>query len=395
MSALAKISSGCTVSYVPPQWCRNFEVHTSRLASGPSLPDPHGEPTQRSLPLLRVVRLNLSVSVLPAIQGGSPHPDTQSVPTVSEQPATPAADQITCVVAEVTSLKPTRPARWSEANVGLLRSDYPTLRPVRDISADLGRSVSAIYGKARRLDLKRPKRRAAPTPSAAPPPLPNLFTPPAPHVAEPVSEPSPPVFTPPHIAEPAPAPCLPEVTAPLVAEAAPEFFAYPEVSAPPVAEPAPVPSLCGVSQSPPKQPVKRTKLGGREGRWVCNDGALSVRLERLHLAGFHDSCIAAVLGVTSAAVLTRAWAINCPDRDVTRLRHDVEAARLVDRQAAPLPKTVVALDRKTRTPKTLTRKRCNVKGDFYWGDKHSRYCSDARRLPCFDDLRASAPMHGF
>lgn len=378
MSALAKIAGGCTVSYVPPQWSRDFEVHTSRLISDPSPPDPHGEPAQRSLPLFRVVRLSLSVSAPPHIRGGSPPPDTQSAPTVSGQSATDAADQIARVVAEVTSGKPTRPARWSEANVGVLRSEYPTLRPVRDISAELGRSVGAIYGKARRLDLKRPKRGAAPTPSAAPPPLPDLLMPSAPRVAEPVSEPSSPTDTPPYIAEPAPALPPPEVTAARVAEPAP-VSPFPAVTPP----------------EPPKQPVKRTKLGGREGRWVCNDGALSVRLERLHLAGFHDSCIAAVLGVTSAAVLTRAWAINCPDRDVTRLRHDVEAARLVDRQAAPLPKTVVALDRKTRTPKTLTRKRCNVKGDFYWGERDSRYCSDARRLPYFDDLRASGPMHAW
>lgn len=199
MSALAKITGGCTVSYVPPQWSRDFEVHTSRLISGPSPPSSHGELAQRSLPLLRVVHLSLSVSAPPHIRGGSPPPDTQSAPTVSGQSATDAADQIARVVAEVTSGKPARPARWSEAHVGVLRSDYPTPRPVRDIGADLGRSVSAIYGKARRLSLKRPKRRAAPAPSAALP-VPDLFTPPVPHVAEPVSEFSPPAVTPLHVA---------------------------------------------------------------------------------------------------------------------------------------------------------------------------------------------------
>ncbi len=345
MSALAKIAGGYTVSYIPPQWSRDFEVHTSRPTSGPPLPGPHGEPAQRSLSLFRVVRLSFSVSAAPYIRGGSIPPDTQSMPTVSEHPTITAVAQIARVVAKVTAVRPARPGRWTEANVSLLRSDYPTPRPVRDISTEIGRSGSATYAKARRLKLKRPQRGTTPAPSAVPPPLPDIFM----ELVLPVTD-----------------------------------------STPPVAESAPEPPPLEVTLAPPpKQAVKRTKLGGREGRWVRNDGALSVRLERLHLAGFHDRIIAAVLGLTSAAVLTRAWAISCPDRDVTSLRHDVEAARLIDRQAAPLPKTVISLDGKT----TLTRKRCNLKGDFFWGDSKRRFCNDARRLPYFAALSASAPMH--
>ena len=207
--------------------------------------------------------------------------------------------------------------------------------------------MSAIYGKARRLKLKRLPRGAASAPDSVPPPVSDLFREPLLSVTE---------------------------------------------AALPDGEAVPAPPLPEVALEPrPKQVVKRTKLGGREGRWVRNDGALSVRMERLHLAGFHDRVIAAVLGLTSAAVLTRAWAINCPDREGASLRYDVDAACLVDRQAAPLPKAVVSPDGR----KTLTRKRCNLKGDFFWGESKTRFCNDARRLPYFAALSASAPMHAW
>ena len=116
---------------------------------------------------------------------------------------------------------------------------------------------------------------------------------------------------------------------------------------------------------------------------------MSVRMERLYFAGFRDECIAAVLGVTPGAVLSRAWAINCPRRDPRTLRADVEAARRIDREAAPLPDAVTCW----RRGKLLTRRQCNVKGDPFWGERGSRFSNDARRLRLFASLRASEPLH--
>lgn len=206
---------------------------------------------------------------------------------------------------------------------------------MRDIAAALGRSMGAIYAKARRLDLKRPRREATPggRGGAVVPRLPD---------------------------PPSSTPALQLVLPGL---------------------PAPEPR--------PKGRIERTKSGGRAGLWTRDDGAMSVRLERLFLAGFRDTTIAAVLGVTPVAVFSRAWAINLPRRDPKTLRDDVEAARRIDREAASLPEAVTCW----RRGKVLTRRRCNVKGDPFWGERGSRYSNDARRLHLFQALRASEPLH--
>ena len=46
-----------------------------------------------------------------------------------------------------------------------------------------------------------------------------------------------------------------------------------------------------------------------------------------------------------------------------------------------------------RRGKVLTRRRCNVKGDPFWGERGSCYSNDARRLHLFQALRASEPLH--
>ena len=132
-------------------------------------------------------------------------------------------------------------------------------------------------------------------------------------------------------------------------------------------------------------------MGGRQGRWTENDGALSERLERLFIANFSPGCIAAVLGVTERAVATRAWVVNCPRRDPQTLRHDVEAARLVDRLAAPLPRTLHCW----KNGKPLVRKRCSRKGHFIWGTNGTRLSNDAKRQRSYKILLASAPMHAW
>lgn len=268
---------------------------------------------------------------------GTPwHAAAGAAPAASGSSIASATDRALPVI-EVAAAAPVSARRgaWPAASVALLLADYPTSRPVRDIAAELGRSPGAIYAKARRLDLKRPRREAAPGgPGGAAVPRPPD--------------------------SPSSTPALQLVLPGL---------------------PAPEPR--------PKGRVERTKSGGRAGLWTRDDGAMSVRLERLFLAGFRDTTIAAVLGVTPVAVFSRAWAINLPRRDPKTLRDDVETARWIDREAAPLPEAVACW----RRGKVLTRRRCNVKGDPFWGERGSRYSNDARRLHLFQALRASEPLH--
>ncbi len=141
----------------------------------------------------------------------------------------------------------------------------------------------------------------------------------------------------------------------------------------------------------PAPKAERTKMGGRAGRWAEDDGALSERLERLFIANFSPGCIGAVLGVTERAVATRAWVVNCPRRDPQALRHDVEAARLLDRLAAPLPRAVQSWE----TGRMLVRKRCARKGHWIWGAAGTILSNDAKRQRSYRMLAASAPLHAW
>ncbi len=299
------------------------------------------------------MRPNLAECPAAAIDGGLQPTDTQHA-FVTEQPAETPLLQTAHVVGTPAPPLSSRRQLWSAASVGLLRVEYPTAKLVRDISAELGRSVGAVYGKARRLNLKRRRRGAVPAEAVV-----------APFV-------------------PAPAPDVPQPSA----AAAPE---------PPPVPPAPQPALpvsqptLSVSEPPPARKAERTKLGGRPGCWTENDGVLSERLERLFIANFVPLCIAAVLGVTEGSVTTRAWVVNCPRRDPQVLRHDVEAARLVDRLAAPLPGSVYSW----KSGKALVRKRCSRKGHHIWGANGTTLSNDAKRQRSYKILMASAPMHAW
>ena len=161
-------------------------------------------------------------------------------------------------------------------------------------------------------------------------------------------------------------------------------------ASPPRLPPACQPAL-PITQPAPAPKAERTKLGGRPGCWTENDGALSERLERLFIANFSPGCIAAVLDVTERAAATRAWVVNCPRRDPQALRHDVEAARLLDRLAPPLPRTLHSW----KDGQPLARKRCSRKGHFIWGANGTRLSNDAKRQRSYKSLLASAPMHAW
>lgn len=318
-----------------------------RIASETSPPNPHGASCQRSFPLFRVVRPGLTAPAPAGVDVDSQHADSHHAPA-TKQPALTAADQGSLPTVSPAPAPSSRRQLWSAASVAILGADYPTTKPVREMSAELGRSVSAIYGKARRLNLKRPRRGAVPAEGAA------LLPAPAPQVPIPqVPQPS---------AAPAPEP----------------------PSTPPASQPT-LPTL----PSPPAPTAERTKMGGRQGRWTENDGALSERLERLFVANFTPGCIAAVLGVTERAVATRAWVVNCPRRDPKALRHDIEAARLLDRLAAPLPRGLHCW----KSGKMLVRKSCRRKGHFIWGTNGTTLSNDAKRQTSYKKLTASTPLH--
>ena len=274
---------------------------------------------------------------------------------VTERATTTAADQGAAAAVNPKATPSSRRQLWSAASVASLCADYPTAKPVREISAERGRSVSAVYGKARRLGLRRPRRGATPDEAAVVLPVPTPV-PDTPQSKGAVA----PRRLPPKLPAPKPALCIPQPT-------------------------------LSVLNFPPVPKAERTKMGGRPGRWTENDGALSERLERLFINNFSSSCIAVVLGVTAGSVETRAWVVNCPRRDPQTLRHDVEAARLVDRQAAPLPGSVYSW----KTGKMLVRKRCARKGHFIWGASGTTLSNDAKRQRSYKILLASAPMHAW
>jgi len=349
MPALARMEASTVAKGDPIARDHGTNKHALCIASETSSPGSHNAPIQRSLPLLRVMRTDLSGPPVPSVDDVSRCAVTQRTPVI-EQPGANAVDQGALAAFKLAPAPLSRRQLWSAASVSTLCADYPTAKLVRDISAELDRSVSAIYGKARRLNLKRPRRGAAPADAA---------------VA--LSVPAPPTeASQPNIAvDPTPKP-------PPMAPAAPQL-----------ALPIPQPS--------PAQKVELTKLGGRLGCWTENDGALSERLERLFIANFSPSCIAAVLGVTERSAATRAWVVNCPRRDPQALRHDVEAARLVDRLAGPLPGSVFSW----KSGKMLVRKRCRRKGHHIWGANGTTLSNDAKRQRSYKILTASAPMHAW
>jgi len=350
MPASARAEVDKTASYFPPVRDQSKGVHVFCTASETSSPNSHGAHTQRSLSLFRVMH---SGNPATRTDRDSHRADAQQAPP-REQPVLLAPDCGVGVVAQPGATPSPRRQLWSAASVGLLRVEYPTAKLVRDISAELGRSVGAVYDKARRLNLRRPRRGAVPAETVVAPPVPA----PVPDVPQPSAAAAP---------EPPPIPPAPQLALPVF---------QPTLSVP---------------EPPPARKAERTKLGGRPGCWTKNDGALSERLERLFIANFAPSCIAAVLSVTEGSVTTRAWVVNCPRRDPQVLRHDVEAARLVDRLAAPLPGSVYSW----KSGKALVRKCCSRKGHHIWGANGTTLSNDAKRQRSYKILTASAPMHAW
>ena len=198
-----------------------------------------------------------------------------------------------------TTASPSR-RRWLGAEILSLVSSYPAGEPVADISKRIGRSLTAIYGKARRMGLHRPQRGAP---------------------ASVVDEVPPEQI---EMAWPAPAPIL-DLVPPTPAN--PPFL-------PPVEMPAPAP------QPVPRQPkpFRLTALGGRQTVWRPE---LVDRLILLWVAGFHHTVIAEVLDLTPCGVSSKAHRIALPFRAGMDLSKDVAAARCVDAAGGEVPKVII------------------------------------------------------
>lgn len=219
--------------------------------------------------------------------------------------------------------------RWLQDEILSLASCYPAGEPVADISKRLGRSLTAVYGKARRLGLSRPQRGCVPVEMLREAPIEQI-----------------------EMALPPPALDLLPTT-----PADPPF-------APPVEMPCAVKLRCS-----PK-PFRLTTLGGRETVWSADQVR---RLILLWVAGFHHTTIAEVLDLTPCGVSSKAVRISLPYRGSVTLSRDMAAARLVDAAGGPVPKMIT-----TATGQQVIGKRCNLTGNWFYAERGVHTCVEAK-----------------
>lgn len=234
--------------------------------------------------------------------------------------------------------------RWLQDEILSLVSSYPAGEPVADISKRLGRSLTAVYGKARRMGLHRPQRGTLAAVVGQAPPEQIEMT------------------------WPTPVPVL-DLVPPTPAN--PPFH-------PPMEMPAPAPRLA------PRQskPFRLTALGGRQTVWSPE---LVDRLILLWVAGYHHTVIAEVLDLTPCGVSSKANRISLPFRAGVDLSKDVAAARRADAAGGIVPKVII-----TALGRRLTRKRCNMTGTWFYGDAGTHTCAEAKMTLYYDRMQATA-----
>lgn len=233
---------------------------------------------------------------------------------------------------------PTRRRRWLQDEVLLLVACYPAGEPVADISKRFGRSLTAIYGKARRLGLSRPQRGMAGLGAGE---------------------------------------ALPEqiemaLSVPLLDLVPPTPAAPPFL--PPVEAPAPV--------RKPAKPFRLTPLGGRQTVWSPD---LVRRLILLWVAGFHHTAIAEVLSLTPCGVSSKAVRISLPYRGSMRLSKDATEARRVDAAGGSIPAFIV-----DGAGRHLIGKACNLSGVFFFAPRGTHTSVEAKLTLHYDRMRQAA-----
>lgn len=172
MPAPVRTEASTAASCVSSARNHSTDAHTLRMVSEPRCPIRHNARTQRSFPLFRVLHSRSSKNPAVPMDRDSQRVDTQQAPS-DAQPVITGAEHSAFLFAQPVKPSSSRRQLWSAANVELLRAEYPTLKLVRDISAELGRSVGAVYGKARRLNLKRQRRGGAAVEGGLLPPAPS------------------------------------------------------------------------------------------------------------------------------------------------------------------------------------------------------------------------------
>jgi len=261
--------------------------------------------------------------------------------------------------AELPSFLPALPVaavskrRWLQEEILSLASSYPGGEPVADISRRHGRSLAAVYGKARRMGLSRPQRGTSST--VVEDVLPEQV-----EMALPASKLD---LLPPTPANP---PFLPPLEMP-AAVASPPFL-------PSLEMPAAAPK--------PAKPYRVTALGGRQTVWTPD---LVRRLILLWVAGFHHTTVAEVLRLTACGVSSKAVRISLPYRAGKALSKDVAAARRTDAMGGEVPKFLM-----TASGHRLIGKWCNLTGIWFYGRAGTHTCVEAKLTLHYDRMRGSA-----
>jgi hypothetical protein len=241
-----------------------------------------------------------------------------------------------CVQAKhAVRVQPRTRQPWSATSIRALISDYSTAIPVIDIAARLGRSKGSIYGKAGRLGLRRPARKNPNPESAVALDFPTRAM--ADEIRALVTSADNPIV----------------VTGPIIIS-----------GEEPKPEPPPPPAVPvdGKNTEPPR-PYLLTPVDGRLSVWFPD---MVERMMRLWLANVNHDVIAEVLGpaITGKAVQSKYKRVGLFPRHGLILNRDIEFARAIDRQAAPLPKVI-----RDHRNKPSRLRRCAMSGVLCYTDK--------------------------
>lgn len=230
--------------------------------------------------------------------------------------------------------------RWLQDEILSLASYYPAGEPVADMAKRLGRSPTAVYGKARRMGLSRPQR-----------------------------------GTPAIVVEAVPVEQIElELPAPTLA-----FDLVPPTPAnPPFLPPVELPAAA----LKPAKPFRLTALGGRQTVWTPD---LVRRLVLLWVAGFHHTTIAEVLDLTPCGVSSKAVRISLPYRSGVELSKDVAAARRTDAAGGAVPKVLT-----TSSGIQFIGKHCNLTGIWFYARRGTHTSVEAKLTLHYARMQAAA-----
>ncbi len=123
--------------------------------------------------------------------------------------------------------------------------------------------------------------------------------------------------------------------------------------------------------------------------------ALTERMMRLWLANVQGTIIAAVFGsqpsyrdITPMAVHSKAARVGLPPRHGITLIRDIEVAREIDRQAAPLPKTIC------HQRKTLRLRMCPLSATPFYSENMNRLSNQAKKTKLYQTCNGLDNMMG-